>query len=52
MDDLNDIPPNVRRYPPNSNPPKGLVNSDTLKKNFVKDADTALPKLQDFNQMF
>ena len=28
------------------------MNSDTLKKNFVKDADTALPKLQDFNQMF
>ena len=52
MDDLNNILPNVRRYPPNSNPPKGLVNSDTLKKNFVKDADTALPKLQDFNQMF
>ena len=52
MDDLNNILPNVRRYPPNSNPPKGLVNPGTLKKNFIKDADAALPKLQDFNQMF
>ena len=52
MDDLNNISPNVRRYPPNSNPPKGLVNPGTLKKNFIKDADAALPKLQDFNQMF
>ena len=43
---------NFMRYPPNSNPPKGLVNPGTLKKNFIKDADAALPKLQDFNQMF
>ena len=52
MDDLNNTPSNIRKYPPNSNPPEGLVNSHTLKNNFNKDADSTLPKLQDFNQMF
>ena len=52
MEDLNYNVNGFTKYPPNSNPPKGLVNPGTLKKNFIKDADTALPKLQDFNQMF
>ena len=40
------------RYPPASNPPKGLIKSNKLKENFLKESAAMLPKLQDFNQMF
>ena len=43
---------NFMRYPPNSNPPKGLVNSEILKNHFLNESAGMLPKLQDFNQMF
>ena len=51
MDDLNKNI-NFNRYPPNSNLPKGLLNSNQIKKNFVMEGASMLPKLQDFNQMF
>ena len=40
------------RYPPKSNPPKGLINSNKLKKGFSNEGASMMPKLQDFNQMF
>jgi len=43
---------NFIRYPPNSNPPKKLDSSKIMKKDFVKNGASMLPKLQDFNQMF
>ena len=43
---------NFMRYPPNSNPPKGLVNSEILRNRFLNESAGMLPKLQDFNQMF
>ena len=43
---------NFMKYPPNSNPPKGLVNSGILKNDFLNESAGMLPKLQDFNQMF
>ena len=43
---------NFMKYPPNSNPPKGLVNSGILKNHFLNESAGMLPKLQDFNQMF
>ena len=43
---------NFMRYPPNSNPPKGLVNSEILRNHFLNESAGMLPKLQDFNQMF
>ena len=43
---------NFMKYPPNSNPPKGLVNSGVLKNHFLNESAGMLPKLQDFNQMF
>ena len=43
---------NFIRYPPNSNPPKGLINSEILKSHFLNQSAGMLPKLQDFNQMF
>ena len=39
------------RYPPKSNPPTGLINSNKLKKNFSNEGASMMPKLQDFNQM-
>jgi len=52
MDEINNEQSNFMKYPPNSNPPKGLTNSKTLKKQFVSDGANMLPKLQDFNQVF
>jgi len=52
MDEINNEQSNFMRYPPNSNPPKRLTNSKTLKKQFVNEGASMLPKLQDFNQMF
>ena len=52
MDELNNDSNNFMRYPPNSNPPKGLVNSEILKNHFLNESAGMLPKLQDFNQMF
>ena len=43
---------NFMKYPPNSNPPKGLGNSGILKNHFLNESAGMLPKLQDFNQMF
>ena len=43
---------NFMRYPPNSNPPKGLANPKMLKNDFLNQGAAMLPKLQDFNQMF
>ena len=51
MEDLNKNI-NFNRYPPNSNLPKGLLNSNQIKKNFAMEGASMLPKLQDFNQMF
>ena len=52
MDELNNDSNNFMRYPPNSNPPKGLVNPRILKNNLLNNGASILPKLQDFNQMF
>ena len=52
MEDLNYNANGFTKYPPNSNPPKGLVNSNKLKKKFVSEGSDMLPKLQDFNEMF
>ena len=52
MDELNNNLPDSAVYPPHSNLPKGLVNFNTLKRNFLNDGAAMLPKLQDFNQMF
>jgi hypothetical protein len=52
MEDLNYNVNGFTKYPPNSNPPKGLVNSNKLKKKFVREGSDMLPKLQDFNEMF
>ena len=52
MDELNNDSNNFMRFPPNSNPPKGLVNPRILKNNFLNNGASILPKLQDFNQMF
>ena len=43
---------NFMKYPPNSKPPKGLVNSEILRNSFLNESAGMLPKLQDFNQMF
>ena len=51
MDEGNDMS-NFTRYPPNSNPPRKLDSSKIMKKDFVKNGASMLPKLQDFNQMF
>jgi|TARA_B100001750_G_scaffold237712_1_gene243229 hypothetical protein len=51
MDESNNVP-NFIRYPPNSNPPKKLANSEIIKEKFVKQGASMLPKLEDFNQMF
>ena len=40
------------KYPPNSNLPKGLVNSQILKNNFLTKSASMMPKIEDFNQMF
>jgi len=50
--DENNNAPNFIRYPPNSNPPKKLTNSEIIKEKFVKQGASMLPKLEDFNQMF
>ena len=50
-DNVNNIP-NVIRYPPSSNLPNVLQDSDKIKNDFVKGGAEMLPKLQDFNQMF
>ena len=42
MDEINNEPSNFMKYPPNSNPPKGLTNSKTLKKQFVSDGASML----------
>ena len=52
MNDVDNNTQNFFRYPPNSNPPKGLVNPKKLKENFLSDGASMMPKLQDFNQMF
>ncbi len=52
MDKLNNDTNHFMKYPPNSNPPKGLVNSGILKNHFLNEGAGMLPKLQDFNQMF
>ena len=52
MDKLNDDASHFMRYPPNSNPPKGLANPKMLKNDFLNQGAAMLPKLQDFNQMF
>ena len=52
MDKLNDNVSHFMRYPPNSNPPKGLANPKMLKNDFLNQGAAMLPKLQDFNQMF
>ena len=52
MDDFNNDSTDSRTYPPNSNPPEGLIKSNALKKKFLNESAAMLPKLQDFNQMF
>ena len=52
MDGFNNDSTDSNRYPPNSNPPEGLIKSNTLKKKFLSESAAMLPKLQDFNQMF
>jgi len=52
MDGFNNDSIDSNRYPPNSNPPEGLIKSNTLKKKFLSESAAMLPKLQDFNQMF
>jgi len=51
MDEVNNNE-NFMKYPPNSNLPKGLVNSEILRNRFLNESAGMLPKLQDFNQMF
>ena len=43
MDESNNVP-NFIRYPPNSNPPKKLANSEVIKEKFVKQGASMLPK--------
>ena len=52
MDDFNNDSTDSSTYPPNSNPPEGLIKSNALKKKFLNESAAMLPKLQDFNQMF
>mgnify|MGYP001457650215 CR=1 FL=1 len=51
MDEVNNDS-HFMKYPPNSNPPKGIVSTTILKNDFLNQGAAMLPKLQDFNQMF